>query len=168
MNNNPSIDQILEGVLMALDEEIAPAITNPRAHATLQMIQSLVQGVRQVLPEMDAQYVDEHNGMIATLRQTAETLGDVDGEAADRIRDRAATFGSWDDLPAPLDRAEVAGAHEQLGRAIEDTFFDLDELQRAGIASADDALQVVRGYLGPKFVRWAGTFPVGEGFVGRG
>ena len=41
---NPSVDQILEGVMMSLEDDIAPAVTNPKASATIQMIQSLLQG----------------------------------------------------------------------------------------------------------------------------
>ena len=59
-------------------------------------------------------------------------------------------------------------AHLELGRAIEASFLDLDELQRAGVASADDALDVVRAHLGQRYVRDAETVVVGDGFVGRG
>ena len=95
-------------------------------------------------------------------------LGDVGGDAADRVRERAATLGTRAELPAPFDRDAAFTAHDELGRAIEATFYDLDELQRAGIGSADEALQVVRAHLGPRFVRDAETVVVGEGFVGRG
>ncbi len=168
MNTSPTVDEILEGVLFAIEDEILPAINNPKTYATTQMIQSLIQGVRQTLPVMDAHLVDEHNGMIRTLRRTATALGDAEGEAADRVRSRAATLGEWDELPVPLDREAVIAAHTELGRALEATFSDLDELQRAGVASAEDAVQVVRGHLGPRFVRDVERFCVGEGFVGRG
>jgi hypothetical protein len=168
MNTSPTVDEILEGVLFAIEDEILPAINNPKTYATTQMIQSLIQGVRQTLPVMDAHLVDEHNGMIRTLRRTAAALGDAQGEAADRVRSRAATLGEWDELPVPLDREAVTAAHTELGRALEATFSDLDELQRAGVASAEDAVQVVRGHLGPRFVRDVERFCVGEGFVGRG
>jgi hypothetical protein len=168
MNTSPSVDEILAGVLLSIEDEILPALNNPKAYATTQMIQSLIQGVRQTLPVMDAHLVDEHNGMIRTLRQTAAALGDVQGDAADRVRKRAATLGEWDELPVPLDRDAVVAAHVELGRAIESTFFDLDELQRAGVESADDAVQVVRGHLGPRYLRDVERFCVGEGFVGRG
>lgn len=168
MNSSPTVDQILEGVLHAIDDEIIPSLNNPKAHATAQMMQSLIQGVRQMLPVLDEQLVDEHNDMIRTLADTATALGDVSGAEADRIRERAATLGEWDVLPAPPDRDAIVAAHTELGRAIEATFFDLDELQRAGVASADEALQVVRAHLGPRYVRDAETIVVGEGFVGRG
>jgi hypothetical protein len=167
MNSSPTADQILEGVLLAIDDEILPALDNPKAYATAQMMQSLIQGVRQMLPVLDEQLVDEHNDMIRTLSDTAAALGDATGESANRIRERAATLGQWDALPPPLDRDAIVAAHLQLGRAIEATFLDLDELQRAGVDAADEALQVVRGHLGPRYVRDAETIVVGEGFVGR-
>ena len=134
MNSSPSIDQMLAGVLIAIDDEILPALNNPKAQATAQMMQSLIQGVRQMLPVIDEQLVEEHNDMIRTLRDTAAALGDAHGEPADRVRERAATFGAWDDLPAPPDDDVVTAAHTELGRAIEATFFDLDEL---GVASVN-------------------------------
>jgi hypothetical protein len=168
MNSSPSIDQILEGVILAIDDEIFPALNNPKAYATAQMMQSLLQSVRQTLPVIDDQLVEEHNEMIRTLRDTAVALGDVGGDAADRVRERAAALGARAELPAPFDRDAAFTAHDELGRAIEATFYDLDELQRAGIGSANEALQVVRAHLGPRFVRDAATVVVGEGFVGRG
>ena len=168
MNSSPSIDQMLAGVLLAIDDEILPALNNPKAQATAQMMQSLIQGVRQMLPVIDEQLVDEHNDMIRTLRDTAAALGEATGEPAERVRERAATFGAWAGLPAPPDADVVMAAHTELGRAIEATFLDLDELQRAGVASADDAVQVVRAHLGPRYVRDAQTIVVGEGMLGRG
>ena len=58
MNSSPSIDQMLAGVLIAIDDEILPALNNPKAAATAQMVQSLIQGVRQMLPVVDEQLVD--------------------------------------------------------------------------------------------------------------
>lgn len=168
MNTSPSIDSILEGLIMAIDDEIVPALVNPKAHATAQMMQSLLQGLRQTLPVLDASFVDEHNDMIRTLRNTAEALGDVAGPAADRVRDRAATLGQRDELPAPLDREAVVAAHTELGRAIEASFLDLDELQRAEIPSADEAVQVLRAHLGPRYVNEAETTMISGGMIGRG
>ena len=167
MISSPNIDQLLEGVLIAIDDEIMPSLDNPRAQATAQMMQSLIQGVRQMLPVMDEQLVDEHNDMIRTLVDTAAALGNVTGDAADRMRERAATLGQWVPLPAPPDSAAIVAAHIELGRAIEASFLDLDELQRAGVATADEALQIVRAHLAPRYLREAETFVVGDGFVGR-
>lgn len=168
MNTSPSIDSILEGLIMAIDDEIMPALANPKAQATAQMMQSLLQGLRQTLPVLDTSFVDEHNDMIRTLRNTAEALGIAAGPAADRVRDRAATLGQRAELLAPLDRTAAVAAHTELGRAIEASFLDLDELQRAGIASADDAVQVLRSHLGPRYVYEAETIMISGGMLGRG
>lgn len=168
MNTSPSADDTLAGVIMAIDDEILPALTNPKAQATAVMIQSLLQGLRQTLPVHDRFIVDEHNAMTTTLCETAAMLGDAHGLAADRIRDRATSLGSRADLPVPADPMIARAAHRELGYALEATMIDLDELQRAGVTSADDALQVVRGHFGPRFVRDVATSCVGEGFVGRG
>ncbi len=98
----------------------------------------------------------------------AATLGHASGPAADRVRERATSIGQHKDLPIPEDPAHARAAHRQLGQALRDTMIDLDELQRSGISSADDALQVVRAHLGPRYVRDVQTSMVGEGFVGRG
>jgi len=168
VNTSPSNDQLLEGIILALQDEIAPHLVNPKALATVQMMQSLLQGVRQTLPITDAYLVDEHNDMITTLSTTAETLGEAEGAAADRIRERAAIHAQRSPLPAPPDPVELVAAHRDLSAAIESTFRDLDELQRADVASADEAIQVVRTHLMPRYLRQVEAFSVGEGFVGRG
>lgn len=168
MNTSPSIDDILEGVITAIETDIVPALSNDKAHATAAMMQSLLQGVRQLIPVYDEYLVDEHNGMAQTLRDAADQLGSAEGPAADRIRERALTLGGRDDLPAPVDREQVAAAHRELGHALEATMIDLDELQRAGDERADAALHVVRMHLGPRYVRDVETFLAGEGMLGRG
>ena len=168
MNTTPSIDDLLAGVIMGIDDDILPSLGNPKAQATAVMMQSILQGIRQLLPVHDQHLVDEHNAMTTVLRDTAHTLGDIEGPAADRVRDRASTLGQLDDLPAPIDRAAVAETHRELGHALEATMIDLDELQRAGETAADDALAVLRAHLAARFLRDVGTFSVGEGFVGRG
>lgn len=168
MNTSPSNDELLEGVILALQNEIVPHVANPKALATIQMMQALLQGVRQTLPVVDGYLVDEHNDMLTTLNDTAEALGDVNGPAADRIRDRAATLGRREPLPAPPDGIELVAAHRELTQAIESTFRDLDELQRSDVAPADDAIQVVRAHLAPRYMRQVAAFSVGDGFVGRG
>ncbi len=168
MNTSPSNDQLLEGVILALQDEIVPHLANPKALATIQMMQSLLQGVRQTLPVVDAYLVDEHNDMITTLKDAADALGGAEGDAADRIRERAATMGQRAPLPAPPDGIELVASHRELTTAIESTFRDLDELQRGDVASADDAVQVIRGHLAPRYMRQVAAFSVGDGFVGRG
>lgn len=167
MITSPSADQILEGVLMAIEDEIVPSITNPKAHATAQMIQSLLQGVRQMLPVLDEQLVNEHNDMIRTFREAADALGDASGPAADRIRERGEQLGSMTELPPPLDREAALAAYDRLSRGLEESFRDLDELQRAGVAAAGASLEIIRGHLAPRYLSDVATIQVGEGFVGR-
>jgi hypothetical protein len=168
MNTSPSMDDMLAGVIVSLDQDILPELASPKAQATAAMMQQLLQSVRQMLPVYDQRLAEEHNAMTQTLRDTAEVLADTTGVAADRIRDRAAELGGLDDLAMPADRAAVMAAHRELGHGLESTMLDLDELQRAGESVADDALQVVRGHLGPRFVADVEMLIVGDGFVGRG
>ncbi|MGA1570217.1 MAG: hypothetical protein ACO38K_11185 [Ilumatobacteraceae bacterium] len=58
MITSPTIDQILEGVIISLADDIMPSIDNPKAAANCLMVQSLLQGVRQLLTVIDDQLVD--------------------------------------------------------------------------------------------------------------
>ena len=82
MNTTPTIDDILEGLIVGLQNEIIPHLSNAKSVATAMMMQSLLQQVRQVLPMMDASLAHEHNEMTRTLRETAALLGDVSGTLA--------------------------------------------------------------------------------------
>lgn len=172
MNTSPSIDQLLEGVLVSISIDIVPNLVNPKAHASAQMMQSIIQGVRQLLPVYDQYLAEEHNQMMALLRDVAERLDGTSGEAADRIRERASTLGAGEEVPIPLDREAVMAAHRELGFALQATMIDIDELQRdadaAGSADAGDALEILRGYMGPRLVRDVQTFLVGDALLGRG
>jgi hypothetical protein len=168
VNTSPSIDQLLEGVIISISTDIVPNLVNPKAHATAQMMQSILQGVRQLLPVYDQYLAEEHNQMMGVLRDVAATIGESSGSAADRIRERAATLGQGDEIPIPLDRDAVMVAHRELGLALQADMIDLDELQRAGDSDANAALDVIRGHLGPRLVRDVQTFLVGDAMVGRG
>ena len=168
MNTTPTVDDILEGLIVALQNEIIPHLGNPKSMATAMMMQSLIQQVRQVLPMMDAAVAQEHNQMTQTLRDVATMLGDVSGPEADRIRDRAATLGALADVPVPVDQAPVRESHSRLGYGLQETIADLDVLQRAGHASADAALQRLREYLMPTILNNIAAISVGGGMVGRG
>ncbi len=159
---------MLEGVIVSISTDIVPNLVNPKAHATAQMMQSILQGVRQLLPVYDQYLAEEHNQMMDVLRDVAATIGDSAGPAAERIRDRAATLGQADEVPIPLDRDVVMAAHRALGLALQDDMIDLDELQRTGDTDADVALDVIRAHLGPRLVRDVQTFLVGDAMVGRG
>ena len=159
---------MLEGVIVSISTDIVPNLVNPKAHATAQMMQSILQGVRQLLPVYDQYLAEEHNQMMDVLRDVAATIGDSAGPAAERIRDRAATLGQADEVPVPIDRDIVMAAHRALGLALQDDMIDLDELQRAGDTDADVALEVIRAHMGPRLVRDVQTFLVGDAMVGRG
>ena len=168
MNTSPSIDQMLEGVLISISADIIPNVVNPKAYASAQMMQSIIQGIRQLLPVYDQCLAEEHNQMMEVLRDVAERLGATSGDAADRIRERASTLGAGDEVPIPLDRDVVMAAHLELGTALQATMIDLDELQRDGNADADAGLEIVRGHMGPRLVRDVQTFLVGDALLGRG
>jgi hypothetical protein len=159
---------MLEGVIIAISTDLVPNLVNPKAHASAQMMQSILQGVRQLLPVYDQYLAEEHNQMMGVLGEVAATIEASSGPAADRIRDRAATLGQGDEVPVPLDRDVVMAAHRALSLALQANMMDLDELQRAGDAEASAALEVIRGHMGPRLVRDVQTFLVGEALLGRG
>ncbi len=171
MNATPGVDGLLEGVIAGIGNELMPYLSNEKAQATAAMMQSLLQGVRQMIPVYGTYLIEEHNDMTATLRRASELLTGVPGAEADRIRARAATLGQYVDIPLPPDRAEVERVHTELGRALEASIADLDVLQRAGgsdVAAADDALNAIRAHLGPRYLRDFQTLTVGGGMLGRG
>lgn len=164
----PTIDDMLEGVILALDTDILPHVQNPKAQATALMMQSLLQGIRQVLPEYAAGLVDGHNELNAGLRNAAQALEGVDGPEADRVRERAASLGAADDLPAPADVEAIRLAYQARGEAVRDCMLDLDALQRAGVGAADEALTALRTMITPGSLRVLSTFPIQGGLLGRG
>lgn len=168
MNTVPSFDDLLEGFIIALNNEIMPFLNNPKAVATAAMMQSLLQEVRQVLPIFDKTIAEEHNQMTLTLREVAAKLEGISGAEADRIRDRAATLGALSDVAIPADQAPVREAHQKLGYALQDTISDLDVLQRAGETKADEALLRLREFLMPAIVTHVSAISVSGGMVGRG
>jgi hypothetical protein len=119
------------------------------------------------LPVFDTYIAEEHNQMTKVLRDVAALVGSINGDAAQRISERGATLGAIADVSVP-EKNDVANAHRALGFALQETLRDLDELQRKGFTVADDALDAVRSYLYPSFVRYANTVSVEGGMVGRG
>ena len=168
MNTVPTVDDLLEGFIIALNNEIMPFLNNPKAVATAAMMQSLLQEIRQVLPVFDRTIAEEHNQMTQTLRDVAALLHGVSGEEADRIRARASTLGALTDVPVPVDQEPVRSAHQKLGYALQDTISDLDVLQRAGETKADEALNRLRMFLMPTIINHVTAISVGGGMVGRG
>ncbi|MGE5210967.1 MAG: hypothetical protein ACM3MM_06860 [Acidobacteriota bacterium] len=159
---------MLEGVLISISNDIIPNVVNPKAHASAQMMQSIIQGIRQLLPVYDQYLAEEHNQMMGVLRDVADAIAGSSGPAADRIRERAATLGTGDEFPIPLDRDVVMAGHRHLGIALQESMIDLDELQRAGDTRADAGLDTIREHMGPRIMRDVQTFLVGDALLGRG
>ena len=77
MMTNPTLDDLLEGLIVSLENEIMPHVSSPKAHVMCQMVQSLIQEVRQALPVYDTYVAQEHNEMTQVLRDVAGALGDT-------------------------------------------------------------------------------------------
>jgi hypothetical protein len=167
MYTRPSIDDLLEGVIVSLQNDVMPAVGNPKAQATVGMMQAVLQQVRQTLPQYEALLIDEHNAMTRVLKEVAAMLGETPGPDADRIRERANTLGARPDYPEPVDKRELSDAHFACSAALTDTIVDLDALQRQGNTKADEALEKVRAHLAPRYVRDVQVMSLGAGMVGR-
>jgi len=168
MMTKPLVDDLLEGLVIALENEIIPNITSPKAQSTGLMMQSIIQEIRQILPVFDTYIAIEHNQMTQVLRDMSAALDGVNGPEADRIRDRATTLGARADVLVPQDQNPIRESHRELGYALQDNMTDLDVLQRAGEAKADASLQILRSHLMPRIVRDVETLTVGAGVAGRG
>ena len=168
MNTSPTIEEMLDGVILAITNDILPNLEVPKAVASAAMMQSLLQGIKQMVPVYDGYVVEEHNAMPAVFANAAAALEGVDGEAADRIRERASQFSSVEEVPAPPEMGPVRAAHREMSMALRDTIIDIDELQRAGIPGADEASNAVRTHLGPRLARDAATISIEGGMIGRG
>lgn len=168
MITSPTIDDMLEGVIVAIETDILPNLDDQTAQASAQMMQSLLQGVRQLLPTYESSLVDEHNAMNAALLKAAAALAQVQGSEANRIRERASLLGAADDLPAPADVEQTRLAHRSRAEAIRDCLYDLDVMQRAGVQAADESLDILRAMLTPQYLHYMGTFPMQGGMLGRG
>jgi hypothetical protein len=168
MMTKPLVDDLLEGLIVALENEIIPFITSPKAQSTGLMMQSIIQEIRQVLPVFDTYIAIEHNQMTQVLKDMSAALDGVNGAEADRIRDRAKTLGARADVVVPVDQEPIRASHRELGYALQDNMTDLDVLQRAGETKADVALQILRAHLMPRIVRDVETLTVGSGVAGRG
>ena len=168
MMTNPTLDDLLEGLIVSLQNEIMPHVSSPKAHVMCQMVQSLIQEVRQVLPVYDTCIAQEHNEMTQVLRDVAAALGDSTGPEADRIRTRATTLGALANVPMPANQEPIRAAHRELSFALQDCITDLDVVQRAGNTRADTALQSIRAHILPRIVRDVETLTIAGGMAGRG
>ncbi len=168
MFTKPSAGDMLEGVVIALQKDVLPELGSQKAQVVVVMAQAILESVRQRIPVELQIMAMEHNEMTATLRDIAGILGESAGPEADRVRERAKTLGSRDDIAPIPAMDEVTAAYFELSSAVRDSLNDLDVLIREGNTAAEEALTRLRAHLGPRVVRDFTTHVVGAGMAGRG
>lgn len=167
MLTHPSSDELLEGCIISLQNDILPNLANEHAQVCTVMMQALLQCVRQRIPVEQQIMAAEHNQMIA-LFHDLEPLANAESTAGKRLRDRARECASRDQLPAPPAFDDVVARYRNLSEAVIDTLDDLDALISEGDPSAQEALLKVRTYLGQRTATDFATLVVGAGMAGRG
>lgn len=167
MLTHPSSDELLEGCIISLQNDILPHLANEHAQVSAVMMQALLQCVRQRIPVEQQIMAAEHNQLTALFRDI-EPLANAESEAGKRLRDRARSCGSRNDLPTPPAFDDVVTGYRDLSQAVVDTLDDLDALIAAGDAAASDALLKLRTYLGQRTATDFSTLVVGAGMAGRG
>lgn len=167
MLTHPSSDELLEGCIISIQNDILPNLANQHAQVSAVMMQALLQCVRQRLPVEQQVMAAEHNQMIALFRDLG-TLANAESEAGKRLRDRAQSCGASENLPVPPAFDEVVSRYRELSQAVVDTLDDLDALISEGDTSAQEALLKVRTYLGQRTATDFATLVVGAGMAGRG
>lgn len=168
MFSRPGPDDLLEGVMVALQEHVLPECTSAKAQLSVVMAQALLQMARQVIPVQQQYMVEEANAYSAALRDMAKLLGDATGPEADRIRERAAGAGARPSLQQPPPWEEIVAAHDSVKQALVENVRDLDPLIRQGNLGAEQALLRMREVMGPFLARDFGTMVIGAGMAGRG
>jgi hypothetical protein len=167
MFTHPSSDELLEGCIISLQNDILPNLANQHAQVCAVMMQALLQCVRQRIPVEQQIMAAEHNQMTALFRGL-RTLANGDSKAGVRLRERAEACGAQEDVPVPPAFDEVVSRYRELSQAMVETIDDLDELIREGDESAQEALLQVRAYLGARTATDFGTLVIGAGMAGRG
>lgn len=168
MYTTPSVQDMIEGIIVSLNNDILPELRSQKAQTCAVMMQTLLQCIGQLAPVQQQLMAAEHNAMTATLRDVAAIVGESSGAAADRLRQRAATLGARPDT-APIPSYDaIATDHRELSQGLVETLEDLDELIRCGNGVAEAALLRLREHLGPRTAQEYGTFIVGQGMAGRG
>jgi hypothetical protein len=168
MFTKPSPGELIETVIVALNKDILPELQSERAQVACVMAQAVLQTVCQAIPVFQQIMTQEHNEMTTAFRDVASTIGSSAGPDADRIRERARSLGSREDIPVPMAYQDLAAVYQQLSLALVETLNDLDILIREGNTTAEDAVLRIREHLGPRTVREVGTYVAGAGMVGRG
>lgn len=168
MITRPSTDDVLEGIIISLQNDILPEVQSDRARVTIQVMQALLQFVRQRVPVEQQIIAEEHNAMTALLRQLPNLVGEGGGLAGERIRARAETLGALPDLPTLPPSEELYASYRELSEALVETIDDLYELQASGHPGVQEAFAAVRSYLAVRAARDFQTYIVGAGMAGRG
>lgn len=168
MYTSPSIADVIDGVIASLNRDVIPELQSQKAVVAVIMMQTLLEGVKQRVPVEQQTMAAEHNQMTAVFRQMAQTIDGAAGPEADRVRERATTFGAYADLPQLPAFDDLTRAYRELSQGLVDSLEDLDVLIRNGNEEAETALQQMRTYLGPRTVADFTTYFVGAGMAGRG
>ena len=167
MLTHPSSDELLEGCIISLQNDILPHLANEHAQVCAVMMQALLQCARQRIPVEQQIMAAEHNQLIALFRDLAP-LANAESPAGKRLRERAQSCGARDELPTPPAFDDVVVSYRDLSQAVVETLDDLDALIAEGDPAASDALLKVRTYLGQRTATDFGTLVVGAGMAGRG
>lgn len=167
MFTHPSSDELLEGCIISLQKDILPNLANEHAQVCAVMMQALLQCVRQRVPVEQQIMAAEHNQLIGLFRDL-EPLANAESEAGKRLRERAHSCASRDELPTPPAFDDVCARYRDLSQAVVETLDDLDALISEGDQSAQEALLKVRTYLGQRTATDFATLVVGAGMAGRG
>jgi len=101
MYTTPSIQDMVEGIVVSLNADILPELQSQKAQTCAIMMQTLLQCIAQLAPVQQQLMAAEHNEMTATLRDVAAIVGESGGPEAERIRERAQTLGARPDT-API------------------------------------------------------------------
>lgn len=167
MLTHPSSDELLEGCIISLQNDILPYLANEHAQVCAVMMQALLQCARQRIPVEQQIMAAEHNQLISLFRDLAP-LANAESESGKRLRERAQSCGSREELAVPPAFDDVVSRYRDLSQAVVETLDDLDTLISEGDQSAQEALLRVRTYLGQRTATDFATLVVGAGMAGRG
>ncbi len=168
MYTNPTPSDILEGVIVALQNDVLPNVNTQKAAVATVMIQALVQQARQMIPAYLQTLALEHADMTGVLEDMAAALEGIDSPEADRVRARALEAANGPAFPIIPALTEVAAAHRALTAAMTENIRDLDAIITAGNPAGEAALTRMRVHLGPRLMNDFATMVVSAGAVGRG
>lgn len=168
MYTQPTIGDLIEGVIISLNKDVMPNLTTQKAAVAVQVIQGVLVNVAQRAAMEMPTMVAEHNEMVALYRELPELLRDTPGPAADRIRTRSQDLATREELPQIPSPEQVQAAYRELSEGLVQTIDDLDVLITEGREEAEVALRRLREHTGPRAAREFQANVAGAGMVGRG